>query len=111
MLGLCYGLKINGLELSMYRKGLLLFCCCLVVTACSASPHTTLVGGPAVLPPKYLSVVDWQQCTSTVSRGTWDAVCLPDKKPESCPVLSWEKLHGEAGSILSACASATEEDK
>lgn len=44
----------------------------------------------AVLPPRYLSVPEWQSCVGTVKKGSADFVCLPAEKPETCPDTSWE---------------------
>lgn len=46
----------------------------------------------AGVPPKYLSVPQWQSCTSTMQKGTAQFVCLPGHKPKSCPFFSWMKL-------------------
>lgn len=43
-----------------------------------------------VLPPKYLSVPEWQSCVSTVTKGGANFVCLPAEKPLTCPQASWD---------------------
>lgn len=45
-----------------------------------------------VLPPAYLSVAKWKQCTATQHEGTWDGYCLPETRPASCPTRSWATL-------------------
>jgi len=44
------------------------------------------------LPPKYLSVPDYESCIREESVGTSTAACLPDTKPEACPHESWTEL-------------------
>lgn len=42
--------------------------------------------------PKYLSVPQWEDCTSTITKGSSQFICLPAKKPEQCPFSSWRIL-------------------
>lgn len=51
----------------------------------------------AVLPPRYLSVPDFQQCLSQQSKGTYDTVCLPAARPAHCPAASWKALRRLSG--------------
>lgn len=55
---------------------------------------TVLISLPiwALLPPKYLSVRDWQRCVITITKGDAKFICLPDSKPKECPKSSWRKL-------------------
>lgn len=46
-----------------------------------------------VLPPKYLSVKNFQKCLGTKSMGTWNSWCIPKHKPLFCPKSSWEALN------------------
>jgi hypothetical protein len=46
----------------------------------------------SVLPPKYLSVPDFQACLSKQSEGTYEAICLPTQRPAVCPRKSWHTL-------------------
>jgi len=45
--------------------------------------------------PKYLSVPHWKACVHTVTKGTADFVCLPERQPDSCPSESWKTLTNE----------------
>ncbi len=51
----------------------------------------------AVVPPRYLSVPNFQQCLSQQSRGTYDIVCLPAARPAQCPAASWKALRRLSG--------------
>jgi hypothetical protein len=42
--------------------------------------------------PRYLTVPNWQNCVSKVTRGTAQFVCLPSRKPAYCPRSSWRTL-------------------
>jgi len=53
--------------------------------------------GFAVLPPKYLSVADFQKCLATKNMGTWQSWCMPAKKLDACPNDSWKQLSGFTG--------------
>lgn len=59
---------------------------------------TSIVGwvgsAQAALPPKYLSVPQWQDCVETVTKGTAQFICLPSDKPKNCPDESWQELIG-----------------
>lgn len=50
------------------------------------------VASTSVLPPKYLSVPQWQSCVGTVTKGSAQFICLPTKKPAACPSSSWKAL-------------------
>jgi len=50
-------------------------------------------GAQAALPPKYLSVPHWRQCSSQQSMGSYNAVCLPAQRPAGCPQSSWRALN------------------
>lgn len=47
----------------------------------------------AILPPKYLTIKNFQQCLATKNMGTWTAWCLPKTQPEACPNDSWRQLN------------------
>lgn len=51
----------------------------------------------AVLPPKYLSVTDFQKCLATKNMGTWQAWCMPATKLNECPDDSWKQLSDLVG--------------
>ena len=59
------------------------------------------------LPPKYLSVPDFQKCLSQKDMGTWKSWCLPESKPKGCPSESWDKLKYGQDS-LPFCTQASE---
>ncbi|MCL5260648.1 MAG: hypothetical protein M1561_03050 [Gammaproteobacteria bacterium] len=69
------------------RKMLLLLS---VLLLCSVSVY-------AVLPPKYLSVPNFQSCFATKNMGSWTAWCMPATKPEGCPDASWQALNSLTG--------------
>ena len=46
----------------------------------------------SILPPKYLTVPQWQSCVGTVIKGSAQFICLPSKKPDACPSTSWDAL-------------------
>jgi hypothetical protein len=46
----------------------------------------------AMLPPKYLNVPHWKSCVHTTTKETAQFICLPHKKPATCPGSSWENL-------------------
>ena len=46
----------------------------------------------ALVPPKYLSVPQWQKCVGQVKKGTAQFICLPYAKPSACPAKSWKIL-------------------
>lgn len=56
-----------------------------------------IANGFAVLPPKYLSVANFQKCLATKNMGTWQSWCMPVKKPNACPDDSWKQLNGFIG--------------
>ncbi|WP_108650892.1 hypothetical protein [Dongshaea marina] len=58
----------------------------------SATENKAEVGSQQALPPAYLSVSQWQQCTSEKDMGSWKSVCLPQTKPANCPAKSWDTL-------------------
>lgn len=45
-----------------------------------------------VLPPAYLSIAKWKQCTAIERNSTWSGYCLPKTRPASCPTRSWAIL-------------------
>ena len=49
----------------------------------------------SMVPPKYLSVPHWKECTSSETKGGAEFYCLPGKKPLLCPKESWKKLTKE----------------
>ena len=51
-----------------------------------------ITNGTAMLPPKYLSVADFQKCLAAKDMGTWQAWCTPAKKPDACLDDSWKQL-------------------
>jgi hypothetical protein len=59
-----------------------------------ATKHAPILVGnnKASLPPKYLSVPDFQKCLSQKNMGTWKSWCLPENKLKGCPSSSWDKL-------------------
>lgn len=61
----------------------------------------TLTQSFAVLPPAYLSVSHWESCTVTLSKGTYQFLCLPPSKPSACPSSSWRTLN--KGQMLPLC--------
>ena len=66
----------------------------------SISQHTPLIGNTkASLPPKYLSVPNFQKCLSQKDMGTWKSWCLPESQPKGCPSKSWDKLKYEQDSL------------
>jgi len=46
----------------------------------------------AMLPPKYLSVPEWQSCVKTTTKESAQFVCLPAERPANCPLESWKAL-------------------
>jgi hypothetical protein len=61
-----------------------------------ASPSE--VGAGAVLPPKYLSVEQFESCLATKEiLSSYQAWCMPAVKPERCPVGSWAQLSSFQG--------------
>lgn len=46
----------------------------------------------SILPPKYLTVPQWQSCVGTVIKGNAQFICLPAIKPDACPNNSWNAL-------------------
>lgn len=45
--------------------------------------------------PKYLSVPNWKDCVHTVTKGSAEFICLPLKRPDHCPDMSWRTLKDE----------------
>lgn len=57
---------------------------------------TVWVSASFALPaPPYLSVLQWKNCVNETVKGSAKFVCLPSKKPKSCPASSWQKLTKE----------------
>ena len=48
------------------------------------------------LPPYYLQVPGWQECTKEKDMGSWRSVCIPQKKPAGCLNASWQDLQAKA---------------
>jgi hypothetical protein len=46
----------------------------------------------AALPPEHLRIPGHRDCLSETSMGTWNALCIPDAKPEACVEGSWAAL-------------------
>ena len=46
----------------------------------------------ALLPPAYLSVPYWNECTETEIKGSAQFICLPHARLKHCPLTSWETL-------------------
>ncbi|HJD67650.1 MAG TPA: hypothetical protein LFV66_04295 [Rickettsia endosymbiont of Bembidion lapponicum] len=44
------------------------------------------------LPPKYLQVKDFKECLGTEQVSTYTQYCMPEHKPEHCPLDSWQQL-------------------
>jgi len=53
--------------------------------------------GAQMLPPKYLSIPDFQKCLATKNMGTWQSWCMPAKKPSVCAEQSWQQLNSLTG--------------
>jgi hypothetical protein len=53
----------------------------------------------AALPPKYLSVPDFDRCLSQADApgGTYRTWCLPPSKAAACPAASWKQLRALTG--------------
>lgn len=47
---------------------------------------------PTVLPPRYLFIPQFKDCLKTQTIGSYQAWCMPQDKPQSCPANSWEQL-------------------
>ncbi len=56
-----------------------------------------VIGGNAVLPPKYLSIDGWQKCIGKKDMGTWKAICMPKSKPAACSDNAWKQFTGLTG--------------
>ena len=68
------------------------------VTLSQPSPKSPAVSSatPApgrVLPPAYLKVKQFKRCLGQSNQGTWQAWCLPSKRPQACPTSSWQQLN------------------
>lgn len=59
------------------------------------------VGGASLTPPHYLEVKGFKSCLRSKSMGSWDAWCLPARKPANCSHASWHELflEGQSGSL------------
>jgi leader peptidase (prepilin peptidase) / N-methyltransferase len=73
---------------------------CLSLWSMRVVPSVRIGGN--VLPPAYLAVADFKKCLATQSMGTWEAYCLPETKPDSCPQASWDSLNSSG---LTVCGS------
>ncbi|HMV78240.1 MAG TPA: hypothetical protein PK453_02485 [Leptospiraceae bacterium] len=51
----------------------------------------------SVLPPKYLSVKNFQLCLGEKDMGTWTSYCMPKVRPAKCPAASWKQLNALTG--------------
>lgn len=71
-----------------------------VAMGLSACAHT--YNTSTTVPPHYLSVKHWKQCTATKNMGTYRAVCLPMNRPRHCPHSAWMHLQGD--DTLPACS-------
>ena len=47
----------------------------------------------SVLPPKYLSIPNFQLCLGEKDMGTWTSYCMLKTKPAKCPKTSWRQLN------------------
>lgn len=47
----------------------------------------------SVLPPKYLSVPNFELCLGEKDMGTWTSYCMLKTRPANCPKESWKKLN------------------
>lgn len=70
----------------------------LVVAACGAACEAMASQAVGVLPPRYLSVPQFQQCLSSQSKGSYDTLCRPATRPAACPTASWRALRRLSGS-------------
>lgn len=68
---------------------------------CSKPQGQDYVGGANVTPPHYLDVKGFKKCLKSKSMGSWDAWCLPARKPAGCSHASWHELflEGQSGSL------------
>ncbi|MBF0301222.1 MAG: hypothetical protein HQK51_21110 [Oligoflexia bacterium] len=57
----------------------------------------SLTNALSVLPPKYLSVKNFQECLASKDMGTWISWCMPITKPALCPQESWQQLSSFTG--------------
>ena len=55
---------------------------------------TFVTSSSAMRPPRYLSVPDWQSCTSEIKPAGNSAsfVCMPRHRPDACAPESWRAL-------------------
>lgn len=51
-----------------------------------------IIGGSGSLPPKYLYVPHWKECSKSITCGSAQFCCLPPVKPAHCPERSWKLL-------------------
>jgi hypothetical protein len=64
----------------------------LLVLGVSLALTVVALTANAVLPPKYLSVPNFNQCLGNKDMGTWTAWCMPASKPAACSAESWQQL-------------------
>lgn len=50
--------------------------------------------GPGGTPPPYLSIPKVNECLGVKNMGTWQAWCIPIKRPKTCPEKAWNALNG-----------------
>lgn len=76
---------------ALYHKGMFSLFAGMI---CAMVP---LGSAEAVQAPQYLSIPSFQQCLSTQTMGSYDAVCLPMARPKQCPTASWRALRRLSG--------------
>jgi hypothetical protein len=63
----------------------------------------------ATLPPRYLSVPQFQKCLATQDRDGYRAWCMPAIRPRLCPVKSWHRLMSlDASDAVPRCPATSE---
>jgi len=69
-----------------------------LLQGCGEEPKTekkpNLFVGPGGKPPPYLSIPKVNECLGIKNMGTWQAWCIPIKRPNTCPEASWSSLNG-----------------
>ncbi|STQ91163.1 hypothetical protein EV682_103349 [Iodobacter fluviatilis] len=69
----------------------------------------TAVNSAAALPPKYLEIKDFKKCLKDKAVDSYYILCMPDKKPATCPRASWKQLNAlTANDRVPACAQKAE---
>ena len=74
----------------------------LLLTFSSLALGGQFLGGSNSLPPKYLSVPHWKECSTSITCGSARYVCLPRVKPALCPEQSWQLL--TSGHLIPDCS-------